>query len=98
MTSTKHIHVDLDWVLRASRLPGKSLHLGLALWCLQEKQQKSLVALGNIPSQEFGLDRYAKYRALNWLEEAGLVMVERRPGRSPAVTLLYTPIRNMSHD
>jgi hypothetical protein len=36
----------------------------------------------------FGLDRNAKYRALTWLEDAGLVSVERKLGRAPVVTIL----------
>jgi hypothetical protein len=43
--------------------------------------------LSNIASQRFGIDRNAKYRALIWLERAGLVSVERGLGRAPMVTI-----------
>jgi DNA-binding transcriptional ArsR family regulator len=46
------------------------------------------VALNNITGLAFGLDRNAKYRGLAWLEQAGLVIVERRLGRAPLVTIL----------
>jgi hypothetical protein len=46
------------------------------------------VALSNVALQQFGLTRNAKYRALGWLEEAGLVRVDRKLGRSPLVTIL----------
>jgi hypothetical protein len=44
--------------------------------------------LSNRASQRFGIDRNAKYRALGWLERAGLVIVERQLGRAPVVTIL----------
>jgi hypothetical protein len=46
------------------------------------------VPLSNITSLRFGLDRNAKYRALAWLEEAGLISVERKAGHAPLVTIL----------
>jgi hypothetical protein len=46
------------------------------------------VPLSNTSSIRFGLDRNAKYRALVWLEGAGLIAVERKLGRAPLVTIL----------
>ena len=51
------------------------------------------VELSNSASQQFGLDRNAKYRGLCWLEEAGLVRVQRKIGRSPTVTILDHRVR-----
>ena len=78
----------LDWLKTAARLPGKSLHLALALYSLVSAQRTHHIKLGNLASHEFGVDRNAKYRALAWLEHAGLVQVERKIGRSPLVTIL----------
>ena len=50
-------------------------------------QKSRIVPLSNITSLRFSLDRNAKYRALAWLEEAGLVAVERKLGRTPIVTI-----------
>jgi hypothetical protein len=50
-----------------------------------------VIPLSNITSLRFGLDRNAKYRALAWLEEAGLIAVERKLGRAPIVTLNDAP-------
>lgn len=50
--------------------------------------RKTTISVGNIDALGFGIDRNAKYRALVWLEDAGLVSVERKLGRSPMVTLL----------
>ena len=37
---------------------------------------------------DMGLDRHAAYRALNALEGAGLIAVQRHRGRCPIVTIL----------
>ena len=79
---------EIDWLTKAGRLPGKSLHLAVVLVFLANAANTRQVELSNLASQQFGLDRNAKYRALCWLEEAGLVRVERKIGRSPAVTIL----------
>ncbi|MCP4780661.1 MAG: hypothetical protein GY877_07890 [Hyphomicrobium sp.] len=75
------------WIT-AAQLPGKSLHAGLALWAIGELQNSRVVTLSNITSLRFGLDCNAKYRALAWLEDAGLISVERKAGHAPLVTIL----------
>ena len=78
----------LNWLTKAARLPGKSLHLAMVLVFLANTANTHQVALSNLVSRQFGLTRNAKYRALGWLEEAGLIRVERKLGRCPVVTLL----------
>ena len=82
--------IPLDWLSIAARLPGKSLHAGIALWFAAGLVKSASVPLSNISGLRFGLDRNAKYRALTWLEGAGLVSVKRKLGRSPVVTILDT--------
>ena len=77
-----------QWIMAAARLPGRTLHLALALQVLANTNNSYRVELSNISSLQFGLDRNAKYRALAWLEQAGLERVERKVGRSPIVALL----------
>jgi DNA-binding transcriptional ArsR family regulator len=77
-----------DWLALAGRLPGKSLHLATMLQSLARAQNTRQVELSNLVCQEFGLTRNAKYRALGWLEEANLVRVARKLGRSPLVKIL----------
>ncbi len=84
----EHLDFSQRWLTKAARLPGRSLHLAVALLRIASAQNAHQVTLSNLASQQFGLDRNAKYRALGWLEEAGLVRVERKRGRSPMVTLL----------
>ena len=78
----------MDWLSTAARLPGKSLHVALSIWLTASMSRSATVPLSNMAALAFGLDRNAKYRALQWLEEAGLISVERKLGRSPVVTLL----------
>jgi len=80
--------VPLSWLEAAARLPGKSLHAGMALWYVAGLTRSRTIPLSNIASVRLGLDRNAKYRALAWLEEARLIAVERNPGRAPVVTIL----------
>lgn len=80
--------IPLPWLELAARLPGKSLHAGIALWYAAGLNRSRSVPLSNIASLRLGLDRNAKYRALGWLEEAGLIAVERKFGRAPVVTIL----------
>ena len=80
--------VPLPWLEAAARLPGKSLHAGIAVWYAAGLNRSRTVTLSNISSLRFGLDRNAKYRALSWLEGAGLITVERKIGRAPVITIV----------
>jgi hypothetical protein len=80
--------IPLDWLSTAAKLPGKSLHVAIAIWFTASLEKSCTVPLSNIAGLPFGLDRNAKYRALQWLENANLIRVERKLGRSPIVTLL----------
>ncbi len=79
---------DQDWLMRAARLSGRTLHLAVVLHLLALHHRSPTVELSNIATSQVGLDRNAKYRTLTCLEDAGLVVVKRRHGRSPIVTLL----------
>jgi hypothetical protein len=80
--------VPLNWLSRAGQLPGKSLHVGVVLWFLAGMCRTNSVALSNGVLRLFGVDRHAKYRALNCLEQDGLIEQEQNTGRSPIVTLV----------
>ena len=83
--------IPWNWLQKASMLPGKSLHVGMALWQRSGIQKSRTVKLSNVAMEDVGVDRFAKRRALKALEEAGLISVERGQGRSPIVTLLNAP-------
>jgi hypothetical protein len=82
--------VPWAWLLAAGVLPGKALHVGLALW-QQAGCGGTLTASINqsTAASEFGCDRASIHRALATLGHAGLIrVVERRPGRKVVVELL----------
>lgn len=82
------VSIPFSWLMAAAALPGKSLHIGVALWHLAGVKQSKSIELSNKFARQFSVDRNSKYRALAWLEEAGLISVQRVLGQSPSVTLL----------
>ena len=80
--------IPLIWLIKASCLPGRTLEVAIVLWFLSGVKKSKVIALPNKILSEFGVDRYAKKRALDRLEEAGLVSVSQSTGRSPIVTIL----------
>jgi hypothetical protein len=80
--------VPWNWLVRASKLPGTALILGLCLWRLKGATRSNSVWLGNSELQPFGIDRAAKSRGLAALEKAGLIAINRNAARRPIVTIL----------
>ena len=80
--------VPFAWLEAAAKLPGKSMHLAIALLRIATVEQTRRVSLSNLACERFGLNRNAKYRALRSLENGGLIAVERKLGQSPIVTIL----------
>lgn len=85
--------IPLNWLCRASRLPGKTLAVALALWFKagMSKDGNPKVKLTGKLRRRFGVGRKAASGALDRLETEGLVSVDRHTGRSPRVTLLEPP-------
>ena len=84
--------IPLDWITKAAGAKGKTLHVGMTLWFLSGLKRSCKVALSQSKLRLFGVSRQASYRALLRLEDAGLVSVERHPGRNPMVTILLTDV------
>jgi hypothetical protein len=81
--------IPLSWLTAASMLSGKApLTVGLAVWFEAGRRKSKEVKLTSDILERFGVNRKAKYRALNSLEKAGLVRVRRAPRRNPVVTIL----------
>lgn len=83
--------IPLRWLSRAAALPGRALHVALALW------HEATVSRGKCPTvqprrvtlRRFGAgSRRTLYRSLAALEAAGLVSVEHRTGRPSLVSIL----------
>ena len=80
--------VPMNWLHAASKLPGKSLMVGLILWHLRGVRRTPVISLGNKILEEYGIDRKAKARCLKAMQNAGLIKVEQRRGCNPTVTIL----------
>ena len=70
------------WWLPASRLPGKSLHVGAVCWLLAGWERSASFELALEGWADLGLSRFSASRGLDELERAKLVSVSRTPGRS----------------
>ncbi len=78
----------LRWVLPLTR-SSEQLAVALYLYRLRIVRRSKTIRLSNVALEnDLGLSRYAKYRILARLEEAGVLKVGRRDGRSLTVTLL----------
>jgi hypothetical protein len=80
--------IPMDWLQRAAILPGKALHLGVALWFRAGLVGSMRLKLSNADLAALGVARDAKYEGLQRLKAAGLIAIEQQPGRAPTVTLL----------
>jgi DNA-binding MarR family transcriptional regulator len=85
--------IPLSWLCQASRLPGKTPAVALALWFKAgtSKASNPTVKLTGALRRRFGVGRKAASRALDRLETEGLVSVDRHAGRCPRVTILEAP-------
>jgi hypothetical protein len=63
-------------------LPGRALHLAIAISYLNGFDESGTVKLRPRVSRELGMDRHAAYRALRQLENTGLLSVVRARGES----------------
>ncbi len=80
--------IPLSWIHQASRLPGKALQVGIALWHLVGVSKSRTVTLTRSRLGQFGVHHAAGRRGLLALEKAGLVRVERSGNKSPRITPL----------
>jgi hypothetical protein len=83
------VQVPLRWAIEATkamRTP-KAL-VWVRLLHLRWKYKAQTFCLPNKWLEEQGVSRFVKNRTLNELEANGLIAVERRPHKSPRITLL----------
>lgn len=81
--------IPLKWLSVASKLSGKApLAVGLAIWFEAGRRRRNEVRLTTAILERFGVNRKAKYTALESLEDAGLVSVYRELRKNPVVTIL----------
>ena len=83
--------IPLDWISAAAKLPGKTINVGIALWWLHGMSKGKPFKLTGRALDEFHISNDAAYDALTRLEQAGLVSLQRMPGKRPVVTMLGCP-------
>jgi len=82
--------IPLGWLACASKAPGSNfcLHVAVLLHYAAGVTRRQTVTLSSKLLAEFGVDRHSSYRALQALEVAALVRVQRRKGKKPLVTIV----------
>ena len=73
---------------RNGQISTRTVCLALALWFHVNREARTEVVLSQAKVEKFGLTPSARRRALVDLEELGLVLVTRKPGQSPRVTII----------
>jgi hypothetical protein len=79
--------IPLRDIVAASRLPGRALAVFLAIHHRVALTRNPFVTLPRRLLVDLGVDKDGKARALQALESAHLVRVERQRGRQPKITL-----------
>jgi hypothetical protein len=80
--------IPLDWLGSAAALPGKTLHVGIALWWLHGMAKSKPFKLTQKALQTLNVERDAASAALVRLEQAGLIRIVRKPGQRPMVAMI----------
>ena len=80
--------IPWDWLERAGRLPGRAFQIAVILWLKRGMRNTATVTLGRAELEGMEIKRHAVYRALDQLENAGLVEVDRRHGRRALITII----------
>jgi hypothetical protein len=81
--------VPLIWMEQLASVTHVSMYrLALHLLYQHWKTGDGPIKLSNVSLAKVGVSRREKWRALAELESLGLIRVERRPRRSPLVTVL----------
>jgi hypothetical protein len=83
------VKVPLWWIEQATRVTRTPKAL-VCIWLLHLawKAKSATFPLPNGSLHKRGITRFTKRRALRELEEAGLIAIERRPRKTPIVTLV----------
>jgi hypothetical protein len=90
-STIKFIMFPVEWQLQLARVDADKCTYRVALYLLQEswRSQNKFVKLANVGLKGWGVGREGKRHALEQLEEAGLVLVERKDRKSPVVKVKF---------
>lgn len=80
--------IPVGWISQAAALPGKALHLALAIQWLSGMNKGAPVKVSKKALAHFCISTDAYRDGLKRLEAMGLIAVTRLPGQSPFVRVL----------
>jgi hypothetical protein len=80
--------IPLEWLGTAAMLPGKTLNVAIALWWRHGMARGKPFKLTRMALKTLNVGRDAASAGLARLEQAGLILVERKPGQRPFITIL----------
>lgn len=81
------VQIPFTWVERLNGVSGKGCVLALHLTYLHWRNRGKPFALSNGMLEFDGISRASKWRGLVELEDRGLITIERRPSKSPIITV-----------
>jgi|GEM_PF-6837744 len=84
--------ISMDWLIRVAALPGKTLHLALAIQWLAGMAKTSTFVLTRKALSFFNVGPDAMADALKRLENGGLIRVQRSPGKRHRVEVIAPPV------
>lgn len=80
--------IPLSWLCQAACIPGRSLHVAIALWHVSKLTRSKTVKMQGRILTAFGISRGVYQSSLDRLEELGLISIERNPGSRSSITIL----------
>jgi len=80
--------IPLEWLGKAAALPGKTLHVAIAIWWLHGMSGNKPFKLTQKALNYMNVERDAVSAGLLRLERAGLIQAERKPGQRPTISII----------
>lgn len=80
--------IPLNWLAAAAHLPGKTLNVAVALRWLNGMAAGKPISLTRKALEALNIERDAARMGLNRLADAGLIRIDRKPGRRPVVSIM----------
>jgi len=79
--------IPFDWMQKANALPGKAGAVSLALWFLRGVKSSTTFAVSAEAESLAACSRQAFARGLAALEAEGLILIQRKSGARPIITI-----------
>lgn len=80
--------IDLSWLSKAARLNGKAFHISILIWFHYRITKKDWFYIQKRFLQEFGISERALVYGLDRLENRGLIVTKRDPGKRRRIKII----------